>query len=99
MHQTLVDEITELGELRAVDRHARIVINKDMGVWHGIAFLLRQRLTCLNLCWQGILSVCLIRGRDTRIDGGHFGVAAWEGPCEVWTWFATIGFDMTGSPR
>ena len=32
MHQTLVDQITELGELWAVERRARIVIDKDMAL-------------------------------------------------------------------
>jgi len=69
VHQPLVHEVTELRKLRTVQRRARIVFSEDMGVWHGIAFLLRHGLTRLKLGGKRVALVGLIRGRDTDTDG------------------------------
>src|SRR5713101_3831399 len=49
-----------------------------MGVWHGITLLLRHRLACRDLGWEGIPSIGLVRGRDTGIDG------RWQQASGVW---------------
>jgi hypothetical protein len=69
LHQALLHEVTEVCKLRAGERCASIVIDKDMGVWHGRAFLVRHGPTCLNLCRQGIALVGLLSRRHARIDG------------------------------
>jgi hypothetical protein len=45
VHDRLAHEVTKLCELRTIEGHPGVVIGKDMGVWHGIAFLPRQGLT------------------------------------------------------
>jgi hypothetical protein len=54
LHYPLAYEVTELGKLRTVERQACIVIGKNMGIWDGIAFLLRQDLTCRKLGREGV---------------------------------------------
>src|SRR5262249_43546387 len=69
LHQPLPHEVTELGKLRPVKGRTGVVIDKDMGVWHGVAFLPCHGLTGLNLGRERKATVGLVRGRDTGIDG------------------------------
>ena len=73
MHQALLHQLPQALELGTIHGRARIVIHKDMCLWHGIGFPVGQGLTCLNLCRERIAFVGLIRGRDTGIDGGNLG--------------------------
>jgi hypothetical protein len=66
LHQPLPYKVAELRKLWAVEGCARVVIDKDMGIWDGIAFLPRHGLAGVKLGRQRVPFVGLIRV-ETRV--------------------------------